>query len=425
MTFGYGCAFRKGCKVVSLATSVARLMDGQCLERRNTPKRRGIRNASAPSAAAAAFTVILRSNAATTLKLAPCSRDYVSLLQRELRGLAELHLLTDLSLWAPQLPRLALRAYADEHEARLARELQGVRPFAFTVADIVTSWPAVKWPLPGDPDFHAAEEYDQSSQDWLKYVHRALAAQGNLTRLLQPKRGHGAGRAVSNLISYYIHEPSLCLWARRERSRGGAVPLHVWVLEEDSPLLGSLRVPLLLYAGRATDLIAVLMPHAMINASLPLWSNAAFQASLPGTPVHKWEHVERYSLSLLRTIDGWLDQGAAAFGEIFASTVCARTAGCSCADLRDDGFVQRNGYLFAWSHPLPRKEIRRLFKLSGDRGSAGRGMNRWLHAVQGSCDVLATARCLSQENDGLPCTLGNTPGDGVWIKELHALHALT
>ena len=70
-----------------------------------------------------------------------------------------------------------------------------------------------------------------------------LGAYGNLTRNIQlPPAGEAASRVVSNLLSYFIHEPSLCLWLRRQQQ-----PLStpfVWVLEEDAPLLGSLRVPL-------------------------------------------------------------------------------------------------------------------------------------------------------------------------------------
>ena len=121
-------------------------MDGQCVERRNTPRRKGAARRGNVSTAAAAgtlasFSVILRSNAATTGSLTACSREYVLLLQRELHGLAELHVLTDLSLWAPQLPRRALRAYADAHEKVLEQQLPGVISFAFTVADVVSVWP--------------------------------------------------------------------------------------------------------------------------------------------------------------------------------------------------------------------------------------------------------------------------------------------
>ena len=150
-------------------------------------------------------------------------------------------------------------------------------------------------------------------------------------------------------------------------------------------------MPLLWYAASLADLISVFMPHSSISADEAraatsrghhLWSNGAFRASLPHGIVHKWEHVERYSGALLRRIDGLLQGGAAAFGEIFASTVCNQTAGCRCADLRETGHVQRNGFLYAWSHPLTRKEIKRLFKLARPENAAeGRGMNRWLHGI--------------------------------------------
>ena len=55
-----------------------------------------------------------------------------------------------------------------------------------------------------------------------------------------------------NQVSYYTHEPSLCLWARRRARRP-----YVWVLEEDAPFLGSLRVPIAHYAATSqADLVA-------------------------------------------------------------------------------------------------------------------------------------------------------------------------
>mmetsp|Transcript_29054 Transcript_29054/g.84938 ORF Transcript_29054/g.84938 Transcript_29054/m.84938 type:complete len:182 (+) Transcript_29054:233-778(+) len=174
------------------------------------------------------------------------------------------------------------------------------------------------------------------------------------------------------------------------------------------------------------------MPHSAISGDQAratrregphLWSNGAFRAALPGATVHKWEHVERYSARLLRTLDGLLVAGAAAFGEVFASSVCNQTAGCTCADLRGSGHVQRNGFDYAWSHPLTRKELRRLMKLaSPSSDKEGRGLNRWLHGVAGDCDVLAVAACASSENRGRPCELpAEGAGAGLWVGALRKL----
>jgi hypothetical protein len=93
--------------------------------------------------------------------------------------------------------------------------------------------------------------------------------------------------------------------------------------------------------------------RAVVPAAPPL--------AFPGSPTHKWEHVERFSAQLLSQIDGLLGDGIAAFGEIFAGTVCNQTASCTCADLRDAGYVQRQGLLHAWSKPVSRRDLRRLF----------------------------------------------------------------
>lgn len=410
-----------------------------CAERKFTPRAARQRVpapvAVASRAASSAFAVILRTSGLTTNRLAPCTRAYLELLQRELHSVSRLHVLTDLSLFAPAhltTPR-ALRRHADAHEQTLRRELPGVEPFAFTVADIVEQWPEVQWPLPGDAAFRAVSEYDMGIRIWLAYVRHNLGAYGNLTRNIQlPPAGQAASRVVSNLLSYFIHEPSLCLWLRRQQQ-----PLStpfVWVLEEDAPLLGSLRVPLLHLASSPADLVSVFMPHRNMAAdearatTVPgrrhLWSNDAFRATFSaGVTVHKWEHIERYSATLLRRLDGLLATGAAAFGEIFSSTVCNQTAGCTCTDLRMSGHVQRSGELFAWSKPLERRQIQRLFKLANpSKTDEGRGINRWLHGVAGDCDVLAVANCASRANSGRSCEFRTEgAGDGLWVRTLRKL----
>ena len=103
-----------------------------------------------------------------------------------------------------------------------------------------------------------------------------------------------------------------------------------------------------------------------------------------------------------------LREGTVGFGEVYASTVCNRTAWCRCEDLRASKFVQQRGSLFAWSKPISRKELRRVFGYAAPAkdlrsGRLGRGLNRWVHAVQGACDVLATASCAAVESAGRAC----------------------
>ena len=81
-------------------------------------------------------------------------------------------------------------------------------------------------------------------------------------------------------------------------------------------------------------------------------------------PAHKWEHVERFSVSLLGDVDAALTRGQVAHGELFAGfhwvliplpmpnvqcqvahgelfagSLCVATPGCTTADLRDTGHV--------------------------------------------------------------------------------------
>jgi hypothetical protein len=333
-------------------------------------------------------------------QLDACSRSTINLLRRETAGVADLTVLTDLSLWAPEAPAASVRAFADAHETSLAAQLPGVSVMAYTVLDVLETWPAVRpWPIPGDRAFHATSKYPASTVEWLRYVHRGLKTQGNLTRN-GPVPDGAVPEPVSNLLSYFTHEPSLCLWLRRRRanvriaSRGASVshlPQFVWVVEADAPFLGSLREPLVHYSTSAADYIGVLMPHREIASAPELFSNDAFRRAFPGSPTHKWEHVERFSAQLLSQIDGLLGDGIAAFGEIFAGTVCNQTASCTCADLRDAGYVQRQGLLHAWSKPVSRRDLRRLFSSANKavnlNDTRGRGVNRWIHAVRGSCDI--------------------------------------
>ena len=393
---------------------------------------RGVRPVLASDSTMASTTELIFRTSGSQLDA--CSRSTINLLRRETAGVADLTVLTDLSLWAPEAPAASVRAFADAHETSLAAQLPGVSVMAYTVLDVLETWPAVRpWPIPGDRAFHATSKYPASTVEWLRYVHRGLKTQGNLTRN-GPVPDGAVPEPVSNLISYFTHEPSLCLWLRRRRanvriaSRGASVshlPQFVWVVEADAPFLGFLREPLVHYSTSAADYIGVLMPHREIASAPELFSNDAFRRAFPGSPTHKWEHVERFSAQLLSQIDGLLGDGIAAFGEIFAGTVCNQTASCTCADLRDAGYVQRQGLLHAWSKPVSRRDLRRLFSSANKavnlNDTRGRGVNRWIHAVRGSCDVLATVLCGARENAGRNCTLGASSGPDLWLDEMQRM----
>ena len=391
-----------------------------CQEVRAWPRKQLARlssDAALSAANSSSSSVLLRTSGLMSTAMSPCSRGYLTLLQRELRGLADMHLLTDLSMTAPDhLTPRALRALSNAHERELERELPGVEAMAFTTVDLMDEWPGVVWPVPGDSDFRAASEFDTPTQGWLSYVYGVVKSRGNATRTLPARRQQPARRA-SNLVSYFVHEPSLCLWARRRARRP-----YVWVLEDDAPFLGSIRVPVAHYSASTVDLVAVFAPHLSVAATWPRYVNARFEAYVrPGVPVHKWEHVERYSVALLGVVGELLRDGVVGFGEVYAGTVCNRTEWCRCADLRATGLVQRDANLFGWSKPVGRKDLRRLFGGTDARARNGRGMNRWLHAVHGACDVLATARCAAGENEGRGCELDDEAGRGMWIEQIRKM----
>ena len=104
----------------------------------------------------------------------------VEAMRRDVRGLATMHIVTDLSLWAPAEASIdALRSHAHSHEAALRRALhhQGVHPFAFTVADFLHAWPSLQWPAPGEPLFPMSA-YDGPTRSWLLFLERTLRRRG-------------------------------------------------------------------------------------------------------------------------------------------------------------------------------------------------------------------------------------------------------
>lgn len=400
-------------------------------------------------------SVLLRTSGSTTTAPSDCFLRLVSLMQSELHNHATLHVVTDLSLWAPNgASAAALRIYSDAHEEGLRRRLPaGVQPFAFTVADFTSAWPDVVWPAPGSADFFKIDQYDRAFVSWLLFLRRALRKKGvyNQTRTVAAPTSAAANgrppprRTISNLAPYFVHLPSLCLWLRRQPSP----PVHVWAIEEDAPFIGSLLTPLVHYAATPTDLITALMPHRSIDArKRHLFENAEFRRAFPSHFVHAWEHVERVSARLLRRVDAVLATGAAAFGEFLAPTVCNGTAWCTCADLRDAGLVQRQGSHFSYSHPVARAQLKRLlgvatsYYLPTNRRTpeVEAWQGRWVHGVQGACDVLAAASCASAARTrardvdsggeaagaraaaAVACALPEKAGEGLWIDELQGMH---
>jgi hypothetical protein len=103
----------------------------------------------------------------------------------------------------------------------------------------------------------------------------------------------------------------------------------MWVIEDDTAFVGDIRAALTAYRDHKADLVSVMLPHPYIDNQWWLYVNRGFGALFPGPPVHKWEHVERYSSALLLKLEQLLRRGAAAYGEVFASTVCARMSWCA------------------------------------------------------------------------------------------------
>ena len=159
--------------------------------------------------------VLFRTSGILTNALSPCHQSYLALLWQALGDVAQLHVLTDLSLsLAPDLAAAELRRLSDAHQQKLSEQLNGIPSFAYTVADIVAAFPSVAWPVPGE--LYPTTMLNNDTRLWLRASWDRLEARGmRLTRRLE------TGKVVSNLLSYYVHEPSLCVWLRRQQLAGG------------------------------------------------------------------------------------------------------------------------------------------------------------------------------------------------------------
>ena len=406
-----------------------------------------------------ADAVLIRTTGSVTRALPSCYRGYISLLRQQLSDVAGLHVLTDLSLsLPPSLTASALRELADAHQHELSLQLDRIPVYAYTVADIVRAFPSVAWPIPGN--LHPLTMLNNDTQIWLRALWARLEASGlRLSRTLD-------GRTVSNLLSYYVHEPSLCLWMRRQQLAGSIGPPRCGARAHPTIARHSESVPRRGVAGmsgwsRTTRSLwetcgkrscplathrriwwpsssrtrtlttrpgCTSTPHSAPRCpvtsrctsavSMSKWQSMrwsrfqpAFRLRHVASSARRWEHVERYSLALLLKLEDLLQRGAAAYGELFASTVCARMSWCaSCearglgrgsaetllrrccgrctkADLRETGIVAKDGQLFADTVTVSRKAASHLLRRTRRDGG------RWVHAVKDGCLRLAIARC--------------------------------
>lgn len=138
----------------------------------------------------------------------------------------------------------------------------------------------------------------------------------------------------------------------------------LWVLEDDEIFVGDASEFFHSFARLVrADYVSTFQPHPLADciykeattrallirntrpcvppARSPRDSHAGDSRSL--WPVHKWEHIERFSPRLLFALDKLLTRGAATHGEVFASSVCSVAAWCSSLDLRESGSVDAQG----------------------------------------------------------------------------------
>ncbi|KOO27165.1 hypothetical protein Ctob_009458 [Chrysochromulina tobinii] len=80
--------------------------------------------------------------------------------------------------------------------------------------------------------------------------------------------------------------------------------------------------------------------------------NEGFEGAYGSRRVHKWEHVERFSLTLIARLEELLRLGGvAAHGEMLSSTVCLAEPWCQTTDLRLAGTVDMDAKYYGSNDP--------------------------------------------------------------------------
>ena len=126
---------------------------------------------------------------------------------------------------------------------------------------------------------------------------------------------------------------------------------HVWVVEHDVFLGGSLRAFAEWYAPSRSDLIAAFSEGCADVGEAREYQNDTFTWPLADElRVHKWEKVERLSRRLLQSMADAMALGLTAWGELFASSLCAALPWCRRADLAADGWVNASSCAATYMH---------------------------------------------------------------------------
>ena len=344
------------------------------------------REGASPARRMREAVLLLRSDARKLRTLTRCHVGYVRWLQTQLLEEADFELLVDVTALTTRASARGRRRRHTERVARTLRRVLGVDAFTYSVEDLHDAFAAVRhWPSPEARQHSRAQLADDAVRAWWR----------NVVRRHRPALGPNVRM---RLTSYLVHEPSLVLWARRRRSTGLPLPPHVWVLEDDTIFMGSLPAFLRsqrmnaglppAVAPREADLVTVfvnLEPSAARGRMAHTWKvNRAFVAAYSNRRVHHWEHVVRYSVALIDRLDALLSiHGAAAHGEMFASTVCLAEPWCAVHDLQLDGVIAPQSALYGLSTSvLATADLRELQALYDERRATHSAPGVWLHAVK-------------------------------------------
>ena len=211
-----------------------------------------------------------------------------------------------------------------------ARMTRQATAFVYNSGEYASRWPLVRWPEMRHPSVWFREQ----SKRFIEQLENASWPVSQGAGALQGQ----ASTKAELLWPYLIHDPSVVLYWEH------AVDRHkpLWVLEDDVAFYDPPR--LVQYIDRMDDALEGVDYAAVFEAKSdncsanlrPSWYLACYKArALHKWPVHKWEHVERFSPHMLSLLSNALDKGHVAHGELFASTLCRDTLFCKIRDFRD------------------------------------------------------------------------------------------
>eukprot|EP01065_Artemidia_motanka_P010359 TRINITY_DN15488_c0_g1_i1.p1 TRINITY_DN15488_c0_g1~~TRINITY_DN15488_c0_g1_i1.p1 ORF type:complete len:408 (+),score=90.76 TRINITY_DN15488_c0_g1_i1:87-1226(+) len=211
-------------------------------------------------------------------------------------------------------------------------------------------------------------------------------------------------------VNAFIHEPlQVILMKHLQRVWGWErAPALMWKIEQDTVFMHDSADALRAFFKRyhpptRVDFAAVKRSMGSKPTGIEAWrSTRQFRSVIPYTAnaaflkryrtlSHKWEHVELYSEPFLTYLDKVLQEGAAAYGENFAGSVCLLDTDFSCSyrDFAEDGYVHPQHKCYAGGSVCDRRGMLDVCTSRDRRKDCEKEhkqfQGKWAHAFKDLC----------------------------------------